>query len=189
VKGEIEPLSGLFARYIKCSNKMKEIKLNLGFVAIIDDDDYPNISLNKWFIDFKGNVTYAVRNEMTLGKSRKIYMHRVVMGARKGQVVDHLDYNGLNNQKNNLRICTHGQNLQHHYSAWGELPYIGVVRKREKFHARIVFNKERFCLGCYFTMEEAARVYDRKAIELYGEFAYLNFPEEKEDRLKELGLL
>ncbi len=107
-------------------------------------------------------------------------MYRLIMNAPKGMVVDHYDGNGLNNCRANLRICTRQQNAYNSRRSGGTSQFKGVHFEKAtgKWRATITLKGEHFDLGLYDDEVEAARAYDRKAIELFGEFAYLNFPEE-----------
>lgn len=133
-------------------------------VALVDDDDYRKINKYRWI---KNNMGYGTR-----GTGGTTYMiHRVIMGAVKGQFVDHIDGNPLNNQKNNLRLCTHRQNMYnrkiHRNNTSG---YRGVVKVKEKWRAYIKVNYQRIHIGVYDTAEEAGRAYTTKAKELFGDF-------------------
>lgn len=105
-------------------------------------------------------------------------MHREIMNAPKGMVVDHIDGNGLNNRKSNLRICTQAQNnLNSRPKRNCSSRYKGVsFYKRDKiWQVQIFHNSRTIFLGRFDDEIEAALAYDRKAAELFGEFAYLNF--------------
>jgi hypothetical protein len=105
-------------------------------------------------------------------------MHELVVACPKGMVRDHKDRNGLNNQKANLRIATHSQNQANSPPRNGRR-YKGVYTMESgRWRAQIQFNHKLYYLGSYDTAKEAAKSYDKKAHELYGEFAYLNFPKE-----------
>jgi len=105
-------------------------------------------------------------------------MHRFILNAPRHKLVDHIDGNGLNNRKANLRLCNHSQN------AWNRRPnsgchskYKGVYwnKDKKKWHATISKSYKRIHLGYFDNEIEAARAYDKKAKEFFGEFAYLNF--------------
>lgn len=162
---------------------MKEILLPQGKVTLVDDEDYDYLMRWKWHTmeNLSGN-SYAVRSQINPSTKKKltIRMHRVIMKVKKGEEVDHRDRDGLNNQRYNLRLCTSTQNnansKRQKRSTSG---YKGVHRYQggQKWLARIEHNYERIYLGLYSTPEEAARVYDKKAVELFGEFARTNFPQ------------
>ncbi len=109
------------------------------------------------------------------------------MGAPAHLVVDHIDRDGLNNARSNLRLCSQAQNSRNAVSNNGaSSKYKGVCRYRKikRWRATIKFNKRSYNLG-YFTDEiAAAKAYDKKAVEFFGQFAYLNFPPKAERKLK-----
>jgi len=156
---------------------MKEIKLSGGLVALIDDEDYEKISKFKWNAHKSNAKTYIARRTIWINKrSYEISMHRLIMDAPKGMEVDHIDHNGLNNQKSNLRICTQAQNSRNR-SAYGRVKYLGVAycSSGRCIRARIYSNGKNIELGSFKTEEEAAMAYDEAAKKYHGEFANLNF--------------
>ena len=169
---------------------MKEIKLNQKvkykdkFVALVDDEDYEYLNQFNWHAFKNCNTYYVIRNVSLklVSTHTSISMHRTIMNTTKGMEVDHIDHNGLNNQKSNLRNCTMQQN-QTNRRSYGESKYLGVSfihgkyknKKLKYIQAAIQSNKKLIYLGCFKTEEEAARAYDTKAKELHGEFANLNF--------------
>jgi len=126
----------------------------------------------------------------------KMYMHRYIMNAKKGNIVDHKNGDTLDNKKDNLRFCTASQNtVNSRYSKnMGSSVYRGVsYRKKSRamvnelsrpWMAKVTYQRKRYFLGQYATEEEAARAYDVKAKELHGEYAILNFPMEKNTEKK-----
>lgn len=151
--------------------------------VLIDDDDYKLISQHTWHIQ-RGHYTfYAVSNYWKWCNGKKkcitICMHRLIMGIKNKKIfIDHKDHNGLNNQKDNLRPCTHSQNARNRVANIGRI-YRGThLRKKtttiNKWTASISYNKKSFFLGYFKTEKEAAIAYNKKAIELHGEFANLN---------------
>lgn len=167
---------------------MNAIKLTRGFVAMVDDEDYDYLNQWKWYAG-KGRYTYYGRrwSRVYKGEPRKcIMMHTQIMNTPAGMQIDHKDHNGLNNQKSNLRICNGSQNTSNRKS-FGRSKYLGVTiwpnEKATKSHtiricAALSHNNKHIHIGYFKTEEDAARAYDKKARELHGEFAALNFPEE-----------
>lgn len=153
---------------------MKEIPLTKGLVAIVDDEDYEELSKYKWQ-SVKG---YAYRVLLVSdGKGRqRIGMHRQIMGLDLSdeRVVDHIDRNPINNKRSNLRICTEAENaMNRSMLSANKSGYKGVSWEKnlKKWRAQIQVNGKNFALGVYSTPEEAHAAYCIKAVELHGEFA------------------
>lgn len=155
---------------------MKEIKLsqqgkNRGrFVALVDDEDYEYLNQFYWYVSHGRNTSYAAR--LT---DHTILMHREILNPDIKLVIDHIDQDGLNNQKSNLRQCTQYQNKLNRIikCACG---YLGVHINNEGYiSARIQVNGKGKHLGYFKTIEDAARCRDEAAKKYYGEFATLNF--------------
>ena len=159
---------------------MKIIPLTKGQVAMVDDEDYSSLSQYAWQAYDNGNTWYTTRVEVNgNGKLIKVYMHRQIMRASQGRQVDHIDHNGLNNQKANLRLCSCSENLRNMRPRKGASEYKGVYREKSngKWIAQIREGKG-FALGTYSSEEDAARAYNIAAKERFGEFAlYNNIPE------------
>lgn len=158
---------------------MIEIPLTRGKVAWIDDEDWELVSQYKWFARTAGSGIFYANTSLprNLGNQRCLIMHRLIMNAQPGQIIDHRDGNGLNNQKENLRFCTQMENLQNKHVGYGTSKYKGVAwyKAYSKWCAEITHNKKRISLGYFDTEEEAALAYNKAALELFGEFASLNF--------------
>lgn len=168
---------------------MKEIKLTQGKVALVDDEDYDYLSQWKWCAK-KGTNTFYARKS-TWDKREKKYsceiMHRLIMNAPEGSLIDHVDHNGLNNQKANLRICTKQQNQQNRI-AKGKSKYLGVWphidKKRRKegsvyvwkrWASKIMISGKLINLGLFKSETLAALAYDCAARKHFKEFANPNF--------------
>lgn len=155
---------------VKYKNTTLEVK--------VDDEDYDYLMQWKWFaIKSKTDDNYfsILRTEYCniIKKCRPFVMARTIMKAQKGQIVDHKDRNTLNNQKSNLRFCNKAQNGANR-RAWGKSSYLGINFKHGKWEARLRVGKKYLYLGRHTTEKEAALAYNKKAIEVHGEFANLN---------------
>ena len=150
--------------------KQIPIKNQWNVFALVDDDLYDKIiSFGSWRLQQHGG--YAVCGV------KSIKMHWLVVEIPFGMEADHIDKNPLNNQRNNLRVCTHKENsanqrLQKRRNG----KYKGVeYRSNDVFIAYIKSNQKKIHLGCFKTPEDAAKAYDKKAIELFGQYASTNF--------------
>lgn len=156
---------------------MKLIQLNKkngeqGCFAQVDDEDYELINNLNWSKSKGGKNYYAVR----YFEEKRISMHVFIMKSKKGQIIDHKDGNGLNNQKSNLRFCTHKQNISNGKSRAGTSKYLGVSydKVNNKWAAQIMENRIQIKIGRFKTEIEAALAYNERAKKLRGEFARLN---------------
>lgn len=157
---------------------MKKIKLTQGKFALVDDGDYAELSQYKWHIKNNRGTLYVQRTKSRLLGKGSVLMHRQIMSAPKGQQVDHINHNGLDNRRDNLRICSNAENQHNRLSFGGTSKYKGIYweKRRGKWRAEIKTGESRKYLGSFLSEIDAAKEYDKAAIELYGEFAYLNFP-------------
>lgn len=170
----------------------RTITLTQGQVAIVDVEDYDWLMQWKWYahLDKHSGRFYAVRNKTKAeGKSGMVRMHNVICGTPNGSHTDHGDGNKLNNRRYNLRSCTVSQNgANRGPTARNKLRLKGVRWKsdKKKYQARITHSRTDEHLGYFINPQDAARAYDRKALELFGKFAWLNFPNERNQRLAEI---
>jgi len=149
------------------------IPLGDGFYAYVAAADYDWLSRHTWHL----HGGYATRSQ----GDKSILMHREIMQAPEGMVVDHFDGNKTNNCRLNLRVCTPGENRRNQRKRHGSCSkFKGVLydKRRHKWFARCRVDGQIYWLGYFEDEAEAARAYDRKAVELFGEFARLNFPKE-----------
>ncbi len=108
-------------------------------------------------------------------------MHRAILNAAKGEMIDHKDGNGLNNQKNNLRFCTYSQNIANKAKRnISKQNYKGIEKRKTgiTWQTKICVNQQIIYIGTFNDEISAAKAYDKAAIKYFGQFAYLNFPEQ-----------
>lgn len=151
----------------------KEIKLTKGKVALVDDEDFERINRHKWYA-CKDRLTWYARRDTIFGN---VLMHRDIMELPNNVLVDHKNNNGLDNRKENLRPASTSQNKANRgMQKNNHSGYKGIRPSKNKWAAQIQCNHKWEHLGVFNTPEEAARAYDKRAVELFGEFAKTNFP-------------
>jgi transcriptional antiterminator Rof (Rho-off) len=162
---------------------VKEIPLTRGKIALVSDEDYDRVKDIKWYAERKvscsGRERFYARGTDPTRRKKLEYLHLVIMGDTGGFQVDHIDGDGLNCTRENMRLSTHGENnfnkgIQHNNTSG----YKGVTRNKDGkkcWRARIVANKQRHTLVYTNDIEFAARVYDVAALYVHGAFARFNF--------------
>lgn len=184
--------------------------------TLVDDEDYEKVveakdkrgKPKKWYCHNNGGA----RTDYAMNGNRTDSIHRLVMGNPKGMCVDHINGDTLDNRKENLRVCTRSQNSQNQkIKSHSQSGYKGVYEVKKPNRCKYVSKKtgkvtyyesmpkKRFRaylgggqgkslvrLGDYATAEEAAEVRDKKALEIHGEYARLNFPDKREQYLEEM---
>jgi hypothetical protein len=157
---------------------MKTIALTQGKVALVSDEDYDELSIHSWHTVTPHNVSYAVRSERQPGGKVPTYlMHRVIVDAPKGIEVDHINGDGLDNQRSNLRLATHSQNLcNRRLDANNTSGYKGVHwdKQGKKWVAQINNAGRQITLGLFDDIGEAAAAYDEASLKYHGEFGVTN---------------
>lgn len=169
---------------------MKEIKLSQTgkhkgkYVALVDDVDFEYLNQFNWYVckPKTSKCYYAVRLDYTNNR-KQTWMHRVILNPPNDMFIDHIDHNGLNNQRSNIRICTRKENSRNCLPS-GKYQYMGichdkVTRPSGKHYDYIVpkinINGSSVRLGVCKTEIQAAKRYDSAARFFYGEFANPNF--------------
>lgn len=158
---------------------MKEIALTRNRVAIVEDADFEVLNKYKWAVLITKTTCYAIRSKRLKGGGKKYYyMHREIMGVTDRRIrVDHIDHNGLNNSRNNLRVCNASQNAANSRSRLNSSSkYLGVFfdKSRNKWAVRITKDYKTINIGRFKTEEEAAHAYNQYAIQVHGAFANIN---------------
>ena len=162
-----------FGRLIAIIKSEDSLKVPVGTTfALIDPSDGPLVLPYKW--STAGRYAFAIID------GKRVMMHRLILDPPDDLLVDHEDGDGLNNQRYNLRACTHSENMRNRNKASGESKFKGVWLSRNSWRAEINLNGKKIRLGSFDTETKAAKAYDRAAIELFGDFAKTN---------RQLGLL
>lgn len=143
----------------------KIIPLTKGYYVKVDNEDFEKLKDIPWC--YTNGYAYS---------GLKGLMHRYIMNTPEDMETDHINHDTLDNRKNNLRICTRSENMANTFSRGGSSKYKGVhwVEREKRWYAQLPKNGKTF-LGSFLTEEEAAKAYDKRAKEVYGEFAKLNF--------------
>lgn len=173
---------------------VREIALSNGngALALIDADDWARSILweyrpglietfspgdHSWFLQHRDDGKLYVTTSVAIdGRTYSLRLHRMILAAPPGVLVDHRTPNTLDNRRENLRLATPAQNNYSRAIYANALGFRGVAAKSQKFAARIRHDGRLIYLGTFETPEAAGRAYDAAARELFGEFAKLNFP-------------
>lgn len=159
---------------------MKQIPLTQGKSALVDDQDYEELSKYKWFAQRNGYTFYGVRTQRVVGETHTVAMHREILSTPKDMQTDHINGNGLDNRRSNLRICTRSQNAMNRRALRGLYKGMGWDKREGGWRTAIQVKGKLLYLGHYFCLVKAAKVYDIAARKYYGEFARVNFPRKGE---------
>jgi len=161
---------------------MKEIPLTQGYVAIVDDEDYERVSAYKWssqVFNMKNGpvLVYGIRCVKVGSSWTTMRLHRFILCAAKGKFIDHIDGDGLNNTRDNLRFCTRIENARNCRHRNETSQYRGVfwAKDRAKWRSKIKISGKQIDLGHFTDEKNAALAYDAAATRLYGDFARTNF--------------
>jgi hypothetical protein len=172
----------LFYRRLRYGYSFRKIPLTQGQFAIVDDEDYERLNKYKWFVAKIERRFYAHRKRKStdVGCGRcNVKMHRQILEVPAGKFIDHINHNGLDNRRANLRIVTKEQNSWNQRKKLGNCSsqYKGVSRLKRngRWLAKIIYKRKNICIGYFDDEVLAAKAYDAKARELFGEYAALNF--------------
>jgi hypothetical protein len=152
---------------------MKEISLSQGKVAKVSNHRFESLNQWKWHY----HHGYAVRNVYAKKKYKTIFMHREILMPPEGMECDHINGDTLDNQDENLRPCTHAQNMGNKGAYTNNTnQYKGVYKRKNKnyWEAQIRVSGKKVYIGLFYNAIEAARAYNKAARELFGDFARLN---------------
>jgi hypothetical protein len=159
---------------------VKEIKLTKGKFAIVDDEDYDELMKYKWYAIKGSTIYFYARRTPFKDGQHKISMHRQILNF-PDKIIDHVNRNGLDNRKSNLRLCSKSENRinckkhKNNTSGFRGVSWHPLIKK---WQVRIQHNNISVHIGYFSEKIQGAKSYDKKAIEFFGKFVVLNFPEE-----------
>lgn len=158
---------------------MKEIKLTQGKVTFVDDEDFEYLNKYKWHTLVGGKDLFYATRTINNPVKKRVLMHREILGLTdRGIKGDHIDHNGLNNQRSNLRVATHSENMQNKRAS-GVSKFLGVSKQKKnkytfRYVAAIGYEGKKIKLGVFRDEVKAAIAYNEGAIKYYGNKAQLN---------------
>lgn len=157
------------------ANGVIRIPLTQGKFALIDAMDLRKVVNYKWYACRCGNTFYAFTHiRLPDRRETTLQMHRLLLNPQSDMGCDHINGNGLDNRRENLRLASHAENIRNQRQRKdNSTGYKGVSfeKNRKKFTAQIQFNRKRYRLGCFLTAEAAHAAYCEAANNLHGKFA------------------
>lgn len=170
-------------RLFKFGYTYRKIYLDEGKWTILDTQDYYRYACFKWCIGGDKDNLYAVRGQLNGPVDMKmVRLHRLIMAAPKGLLVDHHNGDSLDNRRANLRLATNSQNQfnrRKRENTTSRFKGVYFHKVHRKWAAQITIRGKRIFLGYFHSEIKAARTYDKTARKYHKEFARLNFPEDK----------
>ncbi len=157
---------------------MHQIRLTNGKITLIDK---AFSWLSQWKWTEQGGYAYRRVGNSRNKTIKGIFMHREILKVPKGKFTDHINGNKLDNRVKNLRIVTKSQNganvakRKHSLNSYKGIHYLKFGKRQKRWEARITIKRKVHSIGRYLTQKQAAKAYDQRAKELFGEFAQLNF--------------
>lgn len=152
---------------------MPQILLSNGQSALVDDEDFEKFKGMAWVPSRIGSTSYASNRKMVGRKITYTSLHRAIVGAKDGELVDHINGDGLDNRRENLRIANKSQNaINSKLRADNTTGYRGVsyMPKRDRYQARLFMHGKKITSKFFHTAIEAAEAYKEIALRVYGEF-------------------
>jgi hypothetical protein len=157
---------------------MKKIQLTKGQFALVDEKDFEDLSKYKWCASQKRGSYYAIRGTEIGYRKRTIPMHRQILQLENSRECDHINGDTLDNRRENLRECSHAENLANSRKQRGgnSSRFKGVywAKQIQRWRAQIRWHGHKRSLGCYLNEQDAALAYNEAAEKLFGDFARLN---------------
>lgn len=137
------------------------------FEFVVDECDYQRLNAYRWWSVDMGGYVYA----FTKIDGKRVGMHRLIVRAPEGKVVDHINGDTLDNQRSNLRVCLQSENMRNRkQSSHSSQPYKGVEACKGRWRARITVDGKRRHLGLFDLPEDAHKAYAAASKALHGEF-------------------
>ncbi len=171
----------LFYRRLRYGFSFRKIPLTQGKFAIVDPEDFEMLNKFKWLSHKCGRAYYAFRHVNVPNKQTIVLMHRQLISSPPDKSVDHINHNGLDNRKTNLRIVSRMQNQwnmrKRQTKSTSRYKGVHFLKRDKKWCAKMWHNGKHISIGSFGDEESAARAYDAKAKELCGQYACLNFPD------------
>jgi hypothetical protein len=171
----------LFYRRIHYGYPFRRIPLTQGQYAIVDPKDYEQLNKHKWHLQRTRQMFYAVRRAKGHERANGsvVWMHRSILPPPQGMCIDHINNNGLDNRKANLRFATPAQNARNRrkisFKTSSKYKGVSYHAGQRKWCAAIRVNGQYKYFGLFQNESDAAKAYDEAARKFHGEFASLNF--------------
>lgn len=146
---------------------------------LVEEQDYSILQQPGWYVVAKGKDFKVVKDIFCDGKRRKVFLHRILMNPLKGQIIDHINGNGLDNRRSNLRICTQMENSRNcrgrfYTSKYKGVSFLGRSALHHPWVAQLRAAGKLVYRRCFKYEVDAALAYNTVALRYFGEFARIN---------------